>query len=203
MHTVEQIAREIVSREGGLVNDPDDLGGLTNWGVTLGTIISLGFDKNGDGAVNGKDVIALSKQDAVDIFVTHYFHKPRIGKLPRSIQSSVFDMYVNSGSNAIKILQRLLNNMGASLKVDGALGPKTESVAFQADRSGGVHFSDAYGIARRNYYFRIADKRPKNRKYVVRRNGGKAGWIKRAEEFISPKYHLSKAEFNQRIAGWS
>ncbi len=38
MHSVESIAAEIVRREGGYVNDPDDPGGATNHGVTLGTL---------------------------------------------------------------------------------------------------------------------------------------------------------------------
>ena len=63
-------------------------------------------------------------------------------------------------------------------------------------------FVDAYGIARRNYYFRLADKRVASRKYARSRAGGKGGWILRAEEFISPKYHLSTAAFQQRVAAW-
>ncbi|WP_425278360.1 glycosyl hydrolase 108 family protein, partial [Acinetobacter baumannii] len=42
MPSVEQIARQIVAREGGYVNDPDDPGGATNFGVTIGTMQSLG-----------------------------------------------------------------------------------------------------------------------------------------------------------------
>ena len=41
MHSVESIAAEIVRREGGYVNDPDDPGGATNHGVTLGTMRQL------------------------------------------------------------------------------------------------------------------------------------------------------------------
>jgi hypothetical protein len=64
------------------------------------------------------------------------------------------------------------------------------------------HLVDAYGIARRNYYFRIADRRPASRKYARSRAGGKGGWIKRAEEFISPRFHMSQQEFDRRVAGW-
>ncbi|MDA3858650.1 MAG: peptidoglycan-binding protein, partial [Roseovarius sp.] len=30
----------------------------------------------------------------------------------------------------------------------------------------------------------------------------KGGWIRRAEEFIAPRFHLSTAEFNARMAAW-
>ncbi|MDQ7072225.1 MAG: peptidoglycan-binding protein, partial [Rhodobacterales bacterium] len=39
-------------------------------------------------------------------------------------------------------------------------------------------------------------------KYARTRAGGKGGWIKRAEDFISPKYHLSTSQFNARVASW-
>ena len=44
MTTPESIAKDIVAREGGFVNDPADPGGATNWGVTLGTLRRLGLD---------------------------------------------------------------------------------------------------------------------------------------------------------------
>ncbi|MBL3566472.1 peptidoglycan-binding protein, partial [Rhodovulum sulfidophilum] len=59
-----------------------------------------------------------------------------------------------------------------------------------------------YGIARRNYYYALADRRPASRKYACRRDGGKGGWILRAEEFISPRYRLSEAEHRERVARW-
>ena len=64
------------------------------------------------------------------------------------------------------------------------------------------HIADAYGIARRNYYFRLADARPALRKFARSRAGGKGGWIRRAEEFIAPRFHLSAAEFRHRVAAW-
>ena len=38
MPSVESIADAIVAREGGFVNDPDDPGGATKHGVTIGTL---------------------------------------------------------------------------------------------------------------------------------------------------------------------
>ncbi|NIY99630.1 peptidoglycan-binding protein, partial [Salipiger sp. HF18] len=65
------------------------------------------------------------------------------------------------------------------------------------------HLADAYGIARRNYYFALADRSQASRKYARTRAGGKGGWIRRAEEFISPRYHLSDAQFRARVAAWA
>jgi lysozyme family protein len=202
MQTVRQIAEEIVVREGGYVNDPDDPGGATNFGVTIHTMRRLGMDLDGDGDVDPEDVKRLSRSQAIDIFVKHYFEKPRIAELPAALHATVFDMFVNAGSNAIRILQRLLRQMGMNVSVDGALGPQTIGATREAVKSAPGHLVDAYGIARRNYYFRIADRRPSSRKYARSRAGGKGGWIKRAEEFISPRFHMSQQEFERRVAGW-
>ena len=202
MQSVTEIAREIVAREGGYVNDPDDPGGATKYGVTLATLQRLGLDLTRDGKVTQADVRALSRDQAAEIFVEHYFRRPGISGLPEMVQASVFDMYVNAGANAVLILQRLLAEMGLSLAVDGQIGPQTRAVAAQAAEMAPQFLGDAYGIARRNYYYSLADARPASRKYARRRDGGKGGWIIRAESFISQKYHLTEAEHRERTAAW-
>lgn len=202
MQSVRDIAEDIVGREGGYVDDPDDPGGPTNHGVTLHSLRRLGTDLTGDGAVTRADVKALSRQEAVEIFLRHYFDKPRIGALPEVLRPSVFDMYVNAGANAVKILQRLLREMGQDIVVDGVIGPNTQQAAKAAFEAAPNHLVDAYGIARRNYYYAIADRTPRLRKFARRRDGGKGGWIKRAEEFIAPAYHLTPAEHADRVASW-
>lgn len=203
MTSVQEIATEIVAREGGFVNDPDDPGGATKYGVTIHTMRRLGLDLTGDGAITVADVRRLTRADAVRIFVQHYYSRPALDRLPAMLQASVFDMYVNAGNNAVKILQRLLRQMGQDVAVDGALGPKTAAAAQAATRAAPGHITDAYGIARRNYYFRLADRRPASRKFARTMAGGKGGWIIRAEQFISPGFHLSDVEFKERVAQWA
>jgi lysozyme family protein len=200
--SVRDIATEIVAREGGFVNDPDDPGGATNHGVTLATLRRLGLDLTGDGSVSVADVQRLGRSQAVDIYVEHYHRRPGIGNLPDGIQASVFDMYVNAGSNAVKVLQRLVSQMGFICSPDGAIGPQTIKVAQAAMDAAPNHFADAYGIARRNYYYALADARAASRKYARRQDGGKGGWITRAEEFMAPKYRLTDAQHKSRVAAW-
>lgn len=202
MHNVRQIAEEIVNREGGFVNDPDDPGGATNFGVTIHTLRRLGLDLTGDGRVTEADVRALTRAQAVDIYIEHHFHRPGIAQLPEPLQASVFDMHVNAGANAVRILQRLLVDMGHDIAVDGVIGPQTIRAAHAAQAAAPGHLADAYGIARRNFYYTLADRRPASRKYARRRDGGKGGWITRAEEFIAPRYHLSAAEHRERTRAW-
>lgn len=203
MQTVEQIAAQIVAREGGYVNDPDDPGGATNHGVTLGTMRRLGLDLNGDGRVDTADVRALTPARAAGIYVQHYFRAPRLDRLPPMLQASVFDMQVNAGATAVRLLQRLVTRMGFACADDGIVGAQTVAAARAAAAAAPDHLADAYGIARRNYYYALADARPASRKYARRRDGGKGGWIVRAEEFISPRFRLTDAEHRERTAAWA
>ena len=203
MKTIAEIAREIVAREGGFSNDPDDPGGATMHGVTIGTLKRLGLDLTDDGAVTEADVRAITAEQAQDIFIRHYFQAANLGALPEPLQATVFDMYVNAGSGAIRILQRLLNEMGQDLAVDGVLGPLTAAATQVAFDKAPAQFVDAYGIARRNFYYALGDARPQSRKYARRQSdGGKGGWIKRAEEFISTRFHLTEAQHRARVASW-
>lgn len=92
--------------------------------------------------------------------------------------------------------------MGYPCDPDGAIGPQTIRAAQMAYEAAPSHLADAYGIARRNYYYALGDSRPASRKFARRRDGGKGGWITRAEEFISPKYHLTAAQHAARVAKW-
>ncbi|WP_071797824.1 holin-associated N-acetylmuramidase [Natronohydrobacter thiooxidans] len=199
MKSVRELATEIVAREGGFVNDPDDPGGATNFGVTIHTLRRLRPGQQ----IGVNEVRALTREDAIGIYIEHYFRRPRIADLPEPLWPTVFDMYVNAGANAVRILQRLFIEMGLQIAADGVIGPQTIAAAHRAQEMAPAHLVDAYGIARRDYYYRLADQRPASRKFARRRDGGKGGWITRAEEFISPRFHLSDAEHRARIRGWA
>ncbi len=203
MPTVQDIADEIIAREGGFVNDPDDPGGATNFGITIQTLRALGEDVDRDGQVTPKDVRQLSRDRARAILVEYYFRRPHLDLLPEPLQPTVFDMQVNSGTQAIKLLQTLLCEIGEPVTVDGLVGPLTAAAAHRAAEAAAGYIVDAYGIARRNYYYSIADRRPASRKYAQARDGRKGGWITRAEQFISPRYRLTDDDHKERCRKWA
>lgn len=203
MKSVQDLAEEIVAREGGFVNDPADPGGATNHGVTLNTLRRLGLDVTRDGRIDAADVRALTEKQAVAIFVEYYYNRPGIAALPEVLQPCLFDMYVNAGANAVKVLQRLLTTMGFACADDGGIGPQTIRATQMAYEAAPTHLLDAYAIARRNFYYALGDARPASRKFACTRSGGKGGWITRAEEFISPKYRLTDAQHKARVAAWA
>ena len=86
MQDIKAIAHEIVAREGGYVDDPDDPGGATNHGVTLGTLQRFDMDLTGDGRIDRADVAAVSVEHAAELYIRHYFNTPRIAALPQQIR---------------------------------------------------------------------------------------------------------------------
>ncbi|MBL4872523.1 MAG: peptidoglycan-binding protein, partial [Rhodobacteraceae bacterium] len=61
MLSIDDIVSDILRREGRYVNDPDDPGGATKFGVTIHTMRRLGIDVDGDGDVDVDDVRKLTR----------------------------------------------------------------------------------------------------------------------------------------------
>lgn len=111
--------------EGGYVNDPDDPGGCTNMGITIGTLRDWRNDPN----VTCTDVKNLTESEAALIYATNYWAPVWGNKLPVGVNTEVWDFGVNAGpSRAIKILQECVNS-----PADGIMGPNTLDAVRNAD----------------------------------------------------------------------
>lgn len=183
MHTVEEIAREIVSREdrtgkGVVTDDPDDRGGPTKWGVSLRYAKGIGLDLDGDQDTDIDDIRQVSYDQAVELFVEDFFIEPKLHTLPTPLHAHMFDISVNSGQSIpVLLLQRILNeHFGADLKEDGRVGNKTRVALEAAVHSDFVRLNNLLVDYRIAYLNDIVARRPSQAKYI-------RGWINRAEEF--------------------
>ena len=88
MVKIEPLAKFILSFEGGFVNDPKDRGGATNKGVTIGTWRQQGYDKNGDGRIDVRDLRLIPDADATEILRRCYWRRCRVCWLSSSKRSS-------------------------------------------------------------------------------------------------------------------
>lgn len=162
----------VLESEGGFQNDKEDSGNYRPDGTLIGT--NKGITPNALAAYKGVDANTITVEDikgvddatARDIYKQNYYEAPGIDKLPADLKETVMDMYINAGSNAIKILQR---KVGAD--VDGVLGPNTIQAVIDSDLT-----KDDYADARIEYYTNLANKKPKLKKYLK-------GWKARANKY--------------------
>lgn len=172
--TVDQMVDEILRREGGYVNHPNDRGGPTNMGITQKTLSGwLGRKATVD------DVKRLDLETAKEIYIKDYLSGPRIDTLPSEIVPQVFDISINSGPRtAVKLVQKAVNLAGfGPIGSDGVMGPKTRKASETAQNAMGDLFNNSIAYERINFYERIIDRDPTQEVF-------RKGWINRAKEFL-------------------
>ena len=199
------IAADIVAREGGYVDDPDDPGGATKHGVTIHTMRRLGRRPRWRrGCGQGRWSAASTPERATDIFIEHYFDRPRIGALPTVLQASVFRHVCQTPApTRCASSRRSSGGVGHDIAVDGIIGPPHAARGpCGRGRGAGPPWQMPTGSRGATTTTGWPTRRPASRKYARRRDGGKGGWIARAEAFIAPRYHLSPAEHRERTASW-
>lgn len=180
MQTVEEMAREIVRREGGFVDNPADPGGATQYGVSLRYAQKIGLDNNGDGSIDEKDIRMVTPAQAVDLYMRDFFYDPGLDQLPYWLHAQLFDIAVNAGApRAVMLVQEVCNDFdGAGLKEDGVAGPRTvKAVEKLARRCGWKWVSNALVNARIDFYEDLVKRRPQQAQFL-------RGWTNRAKEFI-------------------
>ena len=118
--TFDEIIEEVLEAEGGFVNDPDDKGGATNFGVTQQSYSNfLGSPASVD------DVRNMTREEAKECYKKDFWIPAKVDRLPYNLKHLYFDMVVNMGRrNAGKILQQAVNTKknSAVLDVDGIIG---------------------------------------------------------------------------------
>lgn len=107
--------------EGGRVDDPQDPGGRTAFGVTQR--VYNGYRKKRNLPL--RDVFKIEATEIAEIYRTGYWDKVRADELPDGLDMVVADGAINSGpSQAVKWLQRALGPVYKG-RVDGVMGDTT------------------------------------------------------------------------------
>ena len=166
MAKLEKLLPFIEKWEGGYVNDPQDLGGATNMGVTIGTWKTVGYDKDGDGDIDEDDLKQITKDEMSKcVLRPHYWDRCQADKIEsQAIANIIVDWVWASGVTAIKQVQTLLG-----VEVDGIVGEETLNAINNAQQR------DLFILikeARVEYVERICVKRPANIRF-------RKGWLRR------------------------
>jgi len=170
---IQVMIGDIMEKEGGYNWHPDDKGGPTKYGITLKTLSDWRGKK-----CNSRDVIALTKKTAYDIYEHNYFKQPKINLLPERIQPIIFDMAVNHGpERAIKLLQEVLLAHGKNIgTADGKIGRLTQDAAKCAMESLGDDLINTL-VARRIAFYKSIVEHDQTQAVFLN------GWLNRAESF--------------------
>ena len=109
----------ILKWEGGYVNNPADLGGATNKGVTLAVWKRQGYDKNGDGMIDADDLKLIDDEDVAErILRPHYWNRWQADRIDsQALANILVDWVWGSGRYGIAIPQAILG-----VPVDGIVG---------------------------------------------------------------------------------
>jgi lysozyme family protein len=173
--TIDQILDEVIETEGGYVNDPDDAGGETKYGITIAVARKAGwFGPMRD----------LPRDLAKDIYRRRYVTEPKFHEvlgMSAALAAELIDTGVNMGPHrAGEFLQRWLNAFNdtgsryQNVFVDGRVGVITLNAlrAFLAWRraEGERVLLRALNGIQCSRYLEIAEAKPSQRKYLF-------GWV--------------------------
>jgi lysozyme family protein len=174
--SVPNLINGILSREGGYVNNPNDRGGATNYGITHRTLARhLGVP-----SVTPEQVRNLPVEKAREIYKEEYITAPGFDKLSMApnLQALVVDTGVHTGpQDAVRYMQRALKSLGVQdIKVDGQLGPITLKALNDAiSRLGEARVNNAVLNIRKNELIQQAQK-PGQGQF-------RRGWLNRVQKF--------------------
>ena len=105
----QQIFDRLIGHEGGYVNDLQDPGGETNWGVTKRTAQANGYTGN---------MKTMTRQQAYEIYRRAFWLRYNCEQMPDAVAYQFFDAAVNHGfGNASRMLQRAVGVLD-----DGIIG---------------------------------------------------------------------------------
>jgi len=161
--------------EGGFVNNKNDKGGATKWGISLRFLDLNKIDINQDGIIDINDIKDLTPEQTKTIYYNYFWRMPKIYMIPyKELAIKAFDMGVNAGpGRSIQLLQRAINlNLSRNnwIITDGKIGPQTCGKMVSIPLKTMI---DSYCETLKNYYLKIIKFNPSQEEF-------KNGWLNRA-----------------------
>lgn len=163
----------VLRHEGGFVNDPNDPGGATNFGVSLrwlkaqGLLDELEIEEGDLTHDQVMEVKGMTVTIASGFYKQYWWDHYNYGAiLPQAPATKIFDMAVNLGApRAHRIVQSVVN-----VKQDGVIGPAT--LALLNTMNSMTLILDLQNEQAR-FYRQLALTNPARQKFL-------AGWLNRA-----------------------
>lgn len=167
MANFDQAISVVLRHEGGFVNNPDDPGLITNYGIS-----QVQLSKWRNQPVTPADMIDLTIDQAKALYKTHYWDLLRLDSLKSDLLATlILDMAVLRGPG--RVVQDLQSILG--IHMDSIMGPVTiETLNVQTEREIGVKFLQACELA----FVFIVQGKPTQVEFL-------AGWISRCHSLLN------------------
>ncbi len=172
MKSKDEIFDEVLGKEGGYVNHPDDKGGPTKWGITEKVARAHGYQG---------DMRDLTREQALEILEADYwfiYALIRWPHYPLIFAGELCDTGVNmrAAPLASKMLQRWLNvfnlqgKLFPDMDADGRIGPRTinalRTYLQKRGKDGELVMLKALNCTQGDRYLELAEKREANESFV-------------------------------------
>lgn len=198
---IQKMADHLLKVEGGFVDDPDDPGGATKYGITLNSLQNANWDLDKDGDVDLNDIRLLTKQDARGFLLERYYFNPGFDRYERfdNLSEVLFDYSVHSGpQQAWNALSDLIDIFIEKeiIRPDQSFKNSLYEINAQNYLE---QFINTICLQRIGFMHEICLKRPASIKYFMTQSGDKGGWIKRVEHFMNRRYKLTHVEFGKLL----
>jgi type VI secretion system secreted protein VgrG len=178
MDNFESAMKVVFGHEGGIADDPDDHGGFTNMGLTLGFLNQMANPElyvKHPAPWTKEDLEHMPRTMAYQIYKDAIWDRNGYGNIKDVlVATKVFDQAVNMGEFwGEKLTQRAVNRLGyqPALMVDGNLGPKSYEAINSLDRT---ELLLAMRKTAEDFYESILQKDPTQEKF-------RHAWMSRAE----------------------
>lgn len=176
MSTFEAAIPTVLRHEGGYVNDPDDRGGETNFGISMKMITDEGITaaRLGLPDLEPGSLKNLTIEKAISVYRDLFWERQGYGRIDdQHLATKVFDCAVNCGpTHANQLIQRAANDCGRALDDDGKLGPISIK-AINECSPGKLYICMCAQMER--YYHAIVARHPEQVKFL-------SNWLMRAAQ---------------------
>jgi lysozyme family protein len=175
-----KVAPIILEHEGGYVNDPDDSGGATNKGITIGTWSAyakedLGIEPTLENLKN------ITDEQAAKIYLKRYWEPKGFCKInDDKVGLMIYDWTITSGGAGKEVQKLLVNEFEQSIVIDGNIGINTINAINNVQNQ--EKLLNRIAEIRKQYYRNLAyDKKgtpTKNLKFLN-------GWLNRVDKCLN------------------
>jgi len=157
----------VLNNEGGLTNDPDDSGGITNLGLTKEDLSEF----YGGRSISDAEIENLTPDIAALIYKKFYWDEMSLDQVSSdNVATVIFDASVNQG---VPTISRYVQ-IATGVAVDGVIGPITIAAIEKISLSDLIYF--IYNKSKAHYKAIVAAN-PTQAKFLQ-------GWLNRINQYL-------------------